>query len=96
MITITITNVQDVVEKQKGWIVANVVGAFVDLEEKVEEIVIEKLRTALAAEGVSLASVSKNDPNRAKAGFDRLISYQIEALRKRDDATRILPMGTQP
>lgn len=52
MITITITNVQDVVEKQKGWIVANVVGAFVDLEEKVEEIVIEKLRTALAAEGV--------------------------------------------
>lgn len=52
MITITITNVEDVVEKQKGWIVANVVGAFVDLEEKVEEIVIEKLRAALAAEGV--------------------------------------------
>ena len=52
MITITITNVQDVVEKQKGWIVANVVGTFVDLEEKVEEIVIEKLRAALAQEGV--------------------------------------------
>lgn len=52
MITITITNVQDLVEKHKGWIVANVAGAFVDLEEKVEQIVIEKLRTALAAEGV--------------------------------------------
>jgi hypothetical protein len=52
MITITITNVQDVVEKQKGWIVANVAGAFVDLEEKVEEVVIEKLRAALTAEGV--------------------------------------------
>lgn len=52
MITISITNVQDVVEKQKGWIVANVVGAFVDLEERVEEIVIEKLRAALALEGV--------------------------------------------
>jgi hypothetical protein len=52
MITIAITNVQDVVEKQKGWFVANVVGAFVDLEQKVEEIVIEKLRAALAAEGI--------------------------------------------
>lgn len=52
MITIAIANVQDIVEKQKGWFVANVVGAFVDLEQKVEEIVIEKLRAALAAEGV--------------------------------------------
>ncbi len=52
MITIVITNVQNVVEKQKGWVVANVAGAFVDLEERVEEVVIEKLRAALALEGV--------------------------------------------
>jgi len=52
MITIKVTNVEDVVEKQKGWFVANVVGVFVDLEERVEEVVIEKLRAALAAEGV--------------------------------------------
>ena len=52
MITIKIKNVEDVVEKQKGWFVANVVGAFVDLEARVEEIVIEKLRVQLAAEGV--------------------------------------------
>jgi hypothetical protein len=52
MITIQITNVQDVVEKQKGWLVANVVGAFVDLEARVEEIVIEKLREALRGEGI--------------------------------------------
>jgi hypothetical protein len=60
MITITITNVQDVVEKQKGWFVANVVGAFVDLEQKVEEIVIENLRVALAAEGI--AAVIQRQP----------------------------------
>lgn len=52
MITITITNASDVVEKQKGWFVANVVGAFVDLEARVEEVVIEKLRESLAREGV--------------------------------------------
>jgi len=52
MITITITNVHDVVENQRGWFVANVIGAVVDLEEKVETIVIDKLRTALSAEGV--------------------------------------------
>lgn len=52
MITIKITNVQDLVEKQKGWFVANVVGAFVDLEARVEEIVVENLRAALVREGV--------------------------------------------
>ena len=52
MITINITNAHDVVEKQRGWFVANVVGAFVDLDARVEEIVIEKLREALASEGV--------------------------------------------
>jgi hypothetical protein len=52
MITIKITNVEDVVEKQKGWFVASVVGAFIDLEARVEDVVIEKLRDALAREGV--------------------------------------------
>ncbi|MBL0215378.1 MAG: hypothetical protein IPQ07_38495 [Myxococcales bacterium] len=61
MITIAITNVQDVVEKQKGWFVANVVGAFVDLEERVENIVIEKLREALRAEGVE-AVIERRSP----------------------------------
>ena len=60
MIAITITNVQDVVEKQKGWFVANVVGAFVDLEKRVEEVVIEKLREALAREGVE-AVIERRD-----------------------------------
>ncbi len=52
MITIKLTNVEDVVQKQKGWFVANVVGAFVDLEARVEDIVIEKLRESLAREGI--------------------------------------------
>lgn len=52
MITIKITNVDAVVEKNKGWFVANVVGAFVDLESRVEDVIIEKLRASLASEGV--------------------------------------------
>ena len=52
MITITIKNVQELVEQQKGWFVANVVGAVVDLEPRVEDIVIEKLKASLLAEGV--------------------------------------------
>lgn len=52
MITITITNFSDVLEKEKGWFVTNVVGTFVDLEARVEEIVIEKLREALLEEGI--------------------------------------------
>ncbi len=61
MITIKITNVEDVVEKQKGWFVANVVGAFVDLEARVEEIVIEKLRAQLALEGVEAVIERRGD-----------------------------------
>lgn len=52
MITIKITNVDAVVERNKGWFVANVVGAFVDLEARVEDIIVEKLRVSLASEGV--------------------------------------------
>jgi hypothetical protein len=52
VITIKISNIDAVVEKNKGWFVANVVGAFVDLESRVEDIVIAKLREALSSEGI--------------------------------------------
>lgn len=52
MITIKITNVDAVVEQSKGWFVANVVGALVDLEPRVEAIIIEKLRESFAREGI--------------------------------------------
>ena len=52
MITIKITNAQEVVLAKKGWFVANVVGAIVDMEAEVETIVMERLRASLASEGV--------------------------------------------
>jgi hypothetical protein len=52
MITIKITNVDDVVTKSRGWFVANVVGAVVDLEPRVEAIVIERLRESFRSEGI--------------------------------------------
>jgi hypothetical protein len=61
MITIQITNIDAVVEKNKGWFVANVVGAFVDLESHVEDVIIEKLRASLASEGVQ-AVIERTPP----------------------------------
>jgi hypothetical protein len=52
MITIKITNIDDIVEKQKGWFIANVVGSVIDLRPKVEEIVIEKLLASFAEQGI--------------------------------------------
>lgn len=52
MITIKITNVDEVVAKSRGWFVANVVGAVVDLEPRVEAIVIERLRESFRHEGI--------------------------------------------
>lgn len=66
MITIKITNVNDVVEKNKGWFVANVVGAFVDLESHVEDVIIERLRATLASEGVH--AVIERTPPAVTAG----------------------------
>lgn len=60
MITIKITNIEEIVEKQKGWFVANVVGSLVDLEPRVEDVVIEKLRASLAEQGV-IATVERRD-----------------------------------
>jgi len=58
MITIEIENVDEVVEKQKGWFMANVVGAVVDLKPKVEDVVIEKLRESFAEQGIR-ATITK-------------------------------------
>ena len=60
MITIKLTNVDAVVEKSKGWFVAHVVGSVVDLEARVEAIVIEKLRASLAEQGVE-AVIERRD-----------------------------------
>jgi hypothetical protein len=60
MITIKITNIEDIVEKRKGWFVANVVGSLVDLEPRVEDVVIEKLRASLAEQGV-VATIERRD-----------------------------------
>ena len=60
MITIKITNIEEIVEKQKGWFVANVVGSLVVLEPRVGDVVIEKLRASLAEQGV-VATVERRD-----------------------------------
>ncbi len=52
MIKIKLTNVDAIVEKQKGWFVAHVVGSVIDLESRVETIVIEKLRESFAEQGI--------------------------------------------
>ena len=53
MITIRITNAQQLVLEKKGWFMANVVGAVIDLEAQVEAIVAERVRASLASEGVA-------------------------------------------
>ena len=53
MITIRITNAQQLILEKKGWFMANVVGAVVDLEAQVEAIVAERVRASLASEGVA-------------------------------------------
>jgi hypothetical protein len=52
MITIRITNAEQIVLEKKGWFVANVVGAVVNLEAQVEAVVAERVRDSLAREGV--------------------------------------------
>jgi hypothetical protein len=52
MINIKLSNVDEIVEKQKGWFVANVVGAVVDLEPRVEAVIIEKLKASFAEQGI--------------------------------------------
>jgi len=52
MITVKITNAKQIVLAKKGWFVANVVGAVVDMEAQVEAIVVERLRASLASEGI--------------------------------------------
>ncbi len=67
MITIEITNAQHLVLEKKGWFVANIVGAFVDLDAQVETVVMEKLRSSLASEGVEAVVARVASPQKATA-----------------------------
>lgn len=60
MITIKIKNVDDIVEKQRGWFIANVIGSVVDLGPRVEAVVIEKLKESFAEQGI-LADIERAD-----------------------------------
>jgi len=60
VITIKIKNVDDIVEKQRGWFIANVIGSVVDLGPRVEAVVIEKLKESFAEQGI-LADIERAD-----------------------------------
>jgi hypothetical protein len=52
MITVRITNPQEAVRRNKGWLVAKLGGLFANLEDRVESEVVERIRAALAEAGV--------------------------------------------
>lgn len=52
MIMIKISNVDEIVEQKRGWFIANVVGAVVDLEPEVEDVIIEKIKASFAEQGI--------------------------------------------
>jgi hypothetical protein len=56
MITIKITNAQQLILEKKHWFMANVVGAVLDLEVQVEAIVAERVRSSLASEASQRSS----------------------------------------
>ena len=60
MITIKIENIEAIVEQQKGWFIANVVGAVVDLQPRVEDVIIEKLQASFTEQGI-VATVTRVD-----------------------------------
>lgn len=60
MITIKIKNVDDLVEQQRGWFVANVVGAVVDLGPRARAVVIEKLKASFLEQGID-ADIDRRD-----------------------------------
>ena len=60
MITIKLENIEEIVEQQKGWFIANVVGAVVDLQPRVEDVVIEKLQASFKEQGI-VATITRVD-----------------------------------
>ncbi|MDY3555233.1 hypothetical protein R5W24_004372 [Gemmata sp. JC717] len=52
MITIEIKNADEVVKAKKGWFVAGLADLLLDLDAEVEKVVAQKVREALAENGV--------------------------------------------
>ena len=52
LITIKIKNTQKIVEREKGVFVAHLASHFINLQQRVEEIVLDEIKKALEARGV--------------------------------------------
>jgi hypothetical protein len=52
VITIEITNVEELVKQEKEWLPVKIVSLFSDLEEKVEKRIIEEIEDTFKKKGV--------------------------------------------
>lgn len=89
MILIEVTNVDELVRKNKGRI-ASLIGSFVtDVEAEVEKVIIERLKEAFAEDGVQakIASVRGVDLGSLDLDFDEIKYFKLEGAsseKKRD------------
>lgn len=62
MVTIEIKNSEAVARAKKGWLVAGVADLVLDLDAEVERVVVEKIREALAENGIVAAVERRPNP----------------------------------
>ena len=52
MITIKITNAEEIVKNERHWIVSKIAPFFVDVESKVEEAIVEEIKEVFARRNI--------------------------------------------
>ena len=62
MITIKITNAQEILEREKNWFIAKLVPYFVDVQLQIEKEIAKELEKSLETRNIeTIVSVVKND-----------------------------------
>jgi len=61
MITIKITNAQEIVERERNWFVAKLAPYFIDVQNRVEEEIAEEIKKSLQEKNIQvMVSVVKD------------------------------------
>ena len=62
MITIKITNAQEILEREKNWFIAKLAPCFVDVQLQIEKEIAKELEKSLETRNIeTIVSVVKND-----------------------------------
>ena len=77
MIFIEITNIKEIVKRERGWISANVGPYVTDLEARVEKEIVDEILASFEARGIDATITSASGINMRRIQIEDLVHHAL-------------------